>query len=266
MEIPRPLRIELSDIVRRSIVEARPVADTEADLRKRLDKWLTKKAKERAPWLGLLGKLDPHKKKIDTKARKIMREMKAAVLRKVRKGPAFKKDLLVEEKAVGDIVAVLDASRRRWQTMSSEIGDAVGDAGDRTMELLDVDIAFDNLDPAVLDWIEVKGLDLAKSVTGTVKEEVRAILTQGMEDGLTTGQVANQISVYFDGSEAWKAERIARTEINAAQAFASSEAYKQSGVVSAKEWVASPDACDDCADEDGSEFELDADDIPLHPS
>ena len=262
----RRFRRDLRAVMEYGFAEGSSIAEIEKAVHREADRW-SMKAAQRASWLGLSKKMDPHRKKVDAKARKIQREMKTAVLRKLKSKWPNPKMMVYEVKdAVDTIVATFDTSKKRWKTMSSEIGDAVGDAGDGAMELLDVGIAFDSLDPAVLDWIEARGLELATSVTGTVKEEVRAILSQGMQEGLSTGQVADRISVYFDSSEAWKADRIARTEINAAQAFASSESYKQSGVVTAKEWVAAPDACDDCADNDGEEYELDADDIPLHPS
>jgi SPP1 gp7 family putative phage head morphogenesis protein len=267
MNLPESLKKELKIVLNTGIVEGMSFSILSESIHEKFMEYYSKRVVARSRWMSIPPKLSSHKKKIDSKSKKILKEMKAACLKKI-KGhyPAPKKGFEFETKAISDIVEAFDTSKKRWQTMSDEIGDAVKEAGTISMSLLDVDEDFDVLDSRVVNAIEKEGLELAKSVTGTIKEEVRSILKQGVSDGLTTTDISKQIRKFFDESEAYKADRIARTEINFAQSRGSSEAYRQSGVVRAKEFVASDDACEDCADNDGEEFELDSDEIPLHPN
>lgn len=103
-----------------------------------------------------------------------------------------------------------------------------------------VDIAFDLKNPRVVETIA--GLmTRVKSITGTTKEDVRAIIANGVDAGLSTEQIGAKIreaAPELSKSRAWT---IARTETADAYSRGALLAYKESGVVTHVEWNATLD-------------------------
>lgn len=98
-------------------------------------------------------------------------------------------------------------------------------------------------------------------------------------DGKTLGQVEEQTIAYATRLRDSRAEMIARTETIRAAATGQREAWSQEveqGLVSGeefeREWIADPDACDDCLEMDGKRAPVDGaydsgdDGPPLHPN
>jgi len=56
-----------------------------------------------------------------------------------------------------------------------------------------------------------------------------------------------RVNRIFDNAETFRSERIARTESIRYNNAAAQQAYEDSGVVEAKEWLVEPDACEFCA-------------------
>ncbi len=67
-----------------------------------------------------------------------------------------------------------------------------------------------------------------------------------MQDGETVIELRKRIEEVYAQATTTRAERIARTETIAASNQAALEAYRQSPVVSQKEFFAEPDACEFC--------------------
>jgi HK97 family phage portal protein len=127
--------------------------------------------------------------------------------------------------------------------------------------------------------------DTSTDLTALLTETI----TEGIRDGDNIDKMRKRVQAVFETTRA-RAERIARTETSAASNQAAIEAYRQSPVVSAKEFYAQPDACPFCAsmngkvigiDEnyfnvgqsltlpDGSKMNFNYDDVsapPLHPN
>jgi hypothetical protein len=84
----------------------------------------------------------------------------------------------------------------------------------------------------------------AQGIDQTTADALREELMDGMENGETISQLANRISDISDEwVEGWRSEMIARTETARAFTTGHIEAWKSTGVVSRKAWVAAGDAC-----------------------
>jgi SPP1 gp7 family putative phage head morphogenesis protein len=101
-----------------------------------------------------------------------------------------------------------------------------------------------------------------KKVTGAITDEsnkqLRATLKQGINAGESIDELSARVVNVYGSAAGFRAERIARTESIHAGAFASDEAWRQSGEVEAKEWFTSKDdrVCEFCNEIDGARIDL----------
>ena len=101
---------------------------------------------------------------------------------------------------------------------------------------------------------------------------LRADVADAIEEGLSNDDLADQLAENYAFSDD-RAETIARTETAFADVAGNLEAYKASGQVDGKRWLAAPDCCDDCQELDGEVVGLDeefpndgGDGPPAHPN
>jgi len=112
----------------------------------------------------------------------------------------------------------------------------------------------------------------AEQVNKTTKDKLRKALGEGIAGGEGVSELSERVSGVFKTRTKAEAERIARTEVISASNGAELEAYKQSGVIEKKEWLAEPDACEICAALDGEVVKLNKmfsggfDFPPAHPN
>jgi SPP1 gp7 family putative phage head morphogenesis protein len=115
-----------------------------------------------------------------------------------------------------------------------------------------------------------------KSMLDTDRESLINIISNGIENGQSMADIRGSIQASFDAIEKSQAMRITRTEVARASNQGALDAYKESGIVEAKQWVTFG-AVDECADYDGQIETLSGDfyddnsefldgDPPLHPN
>ena len=112
--------------------------------------------------------------------------------------------------------------------------------------------------PEVLRALERRESQIISVIDRTTNEEVRKMVTQGIEDGLGPKAISRNIQEHFDVRH--HAERVARTETIWAHNEGTMIGWKQSGVVRAKQWDTAPDErrCPFCAAMHGRAVLLDA--------
>lgn len=101
--------------------------------------------------------------------------------------------------------------------------------------------SFDPMSAAITAWIVTHGAEDVKSILATNKEDVRRVILAGQAENLTTPQIARNLRQFYTDQSAYKAMRVARTEVCKASSFGSLEAAKQSQVAQAKTWLTSRD-------------------------
>lgn len=116
-----------------------------------------------------------------------------------------------------------------------------------------------------------------QSMIDTDRETLANIITQGLADGKSVGDIRNQIQTDFrEIYSKSQAERVTRTEVSRVSNQASLDAWEQSGQVEGKQWVTFG-AVDECLAYDGQIVSLSANfygqtdefadgDPPLHPN
>jgi hypothetical protein len=93
--------------------------------------------------------------------------------------------------------------------------------------------------------------DFAHSCGRSTQRGLANAIATGLEQGEGIGQLQKRVQAVFgivdpERAENWRAEMIARTESARAISAGSATAWKETGVVSGKEWDASADACPFC--------------------
>jgi SPP1 gp7 family putative phage head morphogenesis protein len=82
---------------------------------------------------------------------------------------------------------------------------------------------------------------IGASVTSTTTDRLERVIADGLEQGLGNVEIANNIRALYAEIPVWRADMIARTEATNANNEGLIEGYKQSGIATHKEWVATLD-------------------------
>ncbi len=134
-------------------------------------------------------------------------------------------DALRADRLVHEVEPVWEAKMRKW--------------GSRVLRELGVAPAFDMRNPLVRAHLEKFA---AEKITGYVNETTRQEIRDALAEGATAGegieQIKRRIMDVFDRADRVRARMIARTEVVGSANFANVEAFRQSGVVAGKEWLA----------------------------
>jgi len=113
--------------------------------------------------------------------------------------------------------------------------------GTDRLEGLNVDSSFDMLNPLVVEHLRTFAVDhLNTEVQGTTLRALRETLNEGVLEGESVRQLARRINLVFDDASLRRSITIARTEVNKSANFGTTQAQRISGVVSARQWIATP--------------------------
>ena len=102
-------------------------------------------------------------------------------------------------------------------------------------------ISFDINRPMVREWLEAR----TKFWASRVNEDTAKLLISELDEAAKLGEpikaIQGRVEKVFRFSDTVRSERIARTEMNAAATEGALDAYRQSGVVDSKIWLATVD-------------------------
>jgi len=166
----------------------------------------------------------------------------------------------IDEGAVDYILFPRDEEAKKLQEMSTPaVVAALEKWAKREMAKLGLEIAFDIQNPKVQEWILNRVFHFSFQVNDATLESLRSTLVEAINLGESVREIAGRVNEVFNFAQDYRAVRIARTEIMEAANKGALEAYRQSGVVQKKEWVAQPDACPVCEEnENDGAISLDA--------
>ena len=110
----------------------------------------------------------------------------------------------------------------------------------------------------LIEYFDNRIIKLAPEITAETNSKLTAAFALAAEKEESIPQIKRRISELFGGMEGYRSERIARTETIRGSNFATQEAYVESGVVEAKEWLATKDerTDDECLEKDGTVIPL----------
>lgn len=162
--------------------------------------------------------------------------------------------------------ALADAARPHIERM-------VLQGGVKGLERLGLEVSFDAANPRVQEFVDQSVTRLASAAQQNTTVAVRDLLGDGLQKGETIAQLRERVRAWAEGDPAmgrigtvgYRAETIARTESARAYERGQEVAWKESGVVAGKLWLAAPGACEFCQSA-AAQFNEDAKAVPLGAS
>jgi HK97 family phage portal protein len=130
-----------------------------------------------------------------------------------------------------------------WNIKSSKIHKlSLNEGAKRIIKEANLDISFNLQNPRVVSLLEKYGLEKAKEVMDSLKNDIKDALKKGVEEGESIPDMAKRLGGVFEDYKAnkYKAERIARTEVISMNNAGALESMNQAGMEK-KEWITAID-------------------------
>jgi SPP1 gp7 family putative phage head morphogenesis protein len=109
-------------------------------------------------------------------------------------------------------------------------------------ESVGADIALLQINPLIDRYLMEQGAERIAGISETTKTSLIDTLVEGVAAGEDVRNLTGRVMSTFDAAETWRAENIARTEVNGAANAATHAAYEVSGLVEEKQWVSTLDS------------------------
>jgi HK97 family phage portal protein len=177
----------------------------------------------------------------------VFRRHAERIARRVQRAVQIQTDVILSEADVEQLASELAGVARPHieVAMTSAGREAVAQVIAERPDI--VGTSFDLQNPRVQNYLRDASRRIGTTATDSFRTELREALMEGMEAGESTGQVARRIRDIKDSEfTKYRAERIARTEMRFAHTNANIEGWAQSGVVSGKQFLLAPRACEFC--------------------
>lgn len=134
---------------------------------------------------------------------------------------------------------------------------------------LDVGISWDVSNPLIRQTLNQLALRVV-GINDTTRRDVGRVIVDGIEEGLSTPQIAERLTGLFEETYRGRAMTIARTESQVSYNLATADAYRESGIVMAMQCHDNPDHTESygaadgltCAERNGTIADVDS--VRLH--
>lgn len=126
-------------------------------------------------------------------------------------------------------------------TMRPIVANIISEQAQLAADEVGYTLAFDVQDPNVIRAMERQLQRFAEEVNDTTWDALKASLAEGIDAGEGIGQLAERVDAIMVDRIRSSKETIARTEVTASSTIGTQESWRQSGVVTGKEWLAALD-------------------------
>lgn len=190
-----------------------------------------------ARWQRQIAAQEPWEQRIGQATERLLRDQQQSILANLRKrGTRAVEELMLSP---------FDESR--WIktfriVMRPIVAGVVAESGELARDELGLPFAFDVQNPNILRAIETQVQRFAESVNGTTWTALQASMAEGIAAGESIDQIAARIIEIMGDRIRSSGETIARTETTTASTTGTLDAWRQSGVVVGKEWLAAIDS------------------------
>lgn len=157
------------------------------------------------------------------------------------------------------LLAELAALEREWDALAQAEAEPImaGLATDSAVRAAaELGISFDLRNPNTMAFIRDYSYKFAHKISHTSAEDVRAIIADADEKGLSIKEIRDQLEAKFADWDRARADLVARNETIRAANAGAVQAYKQAGITR-KIWIADSDPCPYCAGLSGMTIEID---------
>ena len=111
-----------------------------------------------------------------------------------------------------------------------------------TLDLLGLDITPNTETDTSLEFLEDIGLEFTQTVNETTIEKIKDTLREGFASEESIASLRARVSEVFEGAVDSRSVAISATEVRRGINYAVLEGYRQSGIVTGKQWVTSGDS------------------------
>ena len=109
--------------------------------------------------------------------------------------------------------------------------------------------SFELANPTAIAYAQRRGAELVTAIDATTRRETKAVITRGLMEGKSYGEVARDLRDLYDGYAGRRALTIAVTEATKAYSAGTMDiahVLQDNGLAIVKSWDAEPDCCADC--------------------
>lgn len=166
--------------------------------------------------------------------------------------PRLIKALKVNSKELGfKLVDDLESALAKWGKAEAKltaefsipfISEFVKSSGEQALALVAPGETFDERTERIIKYIKDRSKLFGKETTATTVEKLSKKLGEGIASDEGINELAARVDEVFGEFPNSRSLMIARTEATSANNLGFTEAYKQSGVANAKEWIATADS------------------------
>ena len=152
------------------------------------------------------------------------------------------------------VLPSLEDMKKIWNVVFIEtIREIVYEQGAYVLDFLGVGGNLNMSTDEAVEYIREHGAELITQINKTTRNKLRETLAEGFDLGESIADLIKRVKDVFKEATRNRAEMIARTESIRASNFGTLEAYRQSGVVEAQQWLAERDdrTCSFCEEMDG---------------
>lgn len=193
-------------------------------------------AAHRALWQAFIKRTDPHARRLGEAVAALIEKQKRAVLAQLH---ARRKDATDAAANPFDLTRWIEEFIEQVKPILSA---AVSASGAAALADAGIGIAFDVLEPAVLEFLQARAQRFAEQVNETTWTQLKDALTEGLQNGESIPDLAARVESVMAERIRSSGEVIARTEIIGASNGGQILAWKQNAdLLEGKEWLATLD-------------------------
>lgn len=188
----------------------------------------------------------------------LFRDQESRVLDKMASGVEKTMRDMLQKAQIDDIADLTADNELFFSPLMDYLKTIVEAEGITQIQELVADKVFYMATKEVKKYLSKEGAKFIPAVNDETSENIRRTLTEGVDAGESISKLRERVQDVYRDATTYRAERIARTEVLRASNFATEEAYRQSNVVEAKEWLTAHDerVCPWCGPMDGKTIEL----------
>jgi len=220
----------------------------------KIKKYLADNSTREAYWKAMVAKTDAQEQKMRQVMTGLWEEQRNEIYRRIENAARPKSLKKFAKRDIPQMLYVLSEENRRWfGVMAMLIKDIVVEKGQETFDLLGMPRDLDLTTARAASFLREKGVKFIGSVNETTRERLRNSLAEGVEKNEGIPEMKKRVEQIYASVVKNKGEQVARTEVIRATNFAVNEAYRQSEIVTAKEWLTAYDerVCPFCNEMNG---------------
>ncbi len=212
-----------------------------------------------AYWRVFIEHITQREKNIKEKCQEVFDEQRIMVIERLQDQMRSWRRIMGRKTNAKAVVPSLEALNKMWKALEDILREIYIEQGNYTMDFLGVGGAINITTEFASQYLIEYGGVLIKGINETTRDALMNSLSDGFDAGEGVDKLSERVTDIFTIASENRAELIAHTEALKASNAATVEAYRQSEVVVAKEWLAERDehTCDFCEELDGKAIPLD---------